>query len=148
MSAGGTKLPSKSLEYMVVNLALPPGPLAPEPLEGGLGRNIPEEETCLLLIALADLALSFASLAASSSFMLIGGSGGVSLAFAERDLGLPSRVLGLPSRVLGLLMGSAISAEEAMNLCRDLASVGNSEPLFLLPCKGSFSVGRMDHGFA
>ena len=89
---------------MLVNLALPPGPLD---LEGGFGRNMPAEEMCLLLMALADLALSFASLAISI-LISTGGSGGVSLAFADCDLGLPSRVLGLPSRVLGLLLGSAI----------------------------------------
>ncbi len=116
ISAGGTKEPSKSLEYMVVNLALAPGPLAPEDLEGGFGTNIPAEDICLFLMALADLDLSLASLVISN-FMLMGGSGGVSLAFAECDLGLPSRVLGLPSRVLGLLRGSAIAQGQ-----RDAAS--------------------------
>ena len=96
---------------MVVNLDLPPGPLAPEDLEGGLGINIPEEEMCLLLMALADLALSLASLEIIS-FSMMGGSGGVSLALADCDLGLPSRVPGLPSRVLGLLLGSAMMLKE------------------------------------
>lgn len=87
---------------MVVNLALPPGPLD---LDGGLGRNIPEEEMCLLLMALADLALSLASLEIISICRSRGGPGGVSLALADLDLGLLSRVLGLPpspSRVPGL----------------------------------------------
>ena len=79
MSAGGTKVPSKSVEYIVVNLAL-----FPLNLEGGR-TNKPVEEVCLLLIALADLALSFACFMISSSKL---GSGGVSLAFAERDRGL------------------------------------------------------------
>lgn len=93
---------------MLVNLAFPPGPLAPEDLDGGLGMNIPEEEMCLFLMALADLDLSLASLVIISAFNMMGGSGGVSLALAECDLGLPLRVLGLPSRVLGLLLGSVM----------------------------------------
>ena len=61
ISAGGTKVPSKSLLYMEVNLLKLEG----ADLEGGLMSltNTPAEEVCLFLIALADLTLSFVSLA-------------------------------------------------------------------------------------
>lgn len=102
ISAGGTKEPSKSCEYMLLNLPLPLVPLGAD-LEGGRGTNMPEEEVCLLLMALADLALSWASLKIVSPLIVsVGPEGGVSLAFADLDLGL------LLSRVLGLFAGSAI----------------------------------------
>lgn len=85
ISAGGTKVPSKSLEYMLLNRAFPWCFAA----DGGC-TNIPEDEMCLLFIALADFTLSFVISWTSTS-----GPGGVSLAFAECDLGLLSRVLGL-----------------------------------------------------
>ena len=54
-SAGGTNDPSKSLQYNVVKRPF-------EPLEGGRG-NIFADPKCFSRIALADLALSRASLA-------------------------------------------------------------------------------------
>ena len=89
MGAGGTKVPSKSLEYMLVNL-LKVG----ADLDGGLSTNTPAEDVCLFLIALADLTLSLASCSRCSGGPPGGGTG-VSLALAECDRGRFSRVLGL-----------------------------------------------------
>ena len=87
-SAGGTKVPSKSLEYMLVNL----------PLEEGPG-NIFADALCLSLMFLADLALSLASLTVYCRSAAASPGSGVSLALAE-----PARL----SRVLGRFTGSAM----------------------------------------
>ena len=88
-SAGGTKVPSKSVEYIVVNLPLPEA----------FGNILPEA-LCLFFMFMADFALSLASLMMYSLSAASKEESGVSLALAE---------LTLLSRVLGRFAGSAIA---------------------------------------
>jgi hypothetical protein len=89
IAAGGAKVPSKSLEYMLVNRFWPD----PADLERGRA-NTAAVDVCLPLIALADLTLS----STISPFLRGGSDGGtgVSLALAEWTRNrLFSPVLGL-----------------------------------------------------
>ncbi len=77
ISAGGTKVPSKSLEYMLVNLLEGAG----ADREAGLASTW-AVEVCLFFIALADLTLSV-SLAMSPIWATSGGTGGTRRALAD-----------------------------------------------------------------
>lgn len=89
-SAGGVNVPSKSVEYIEVNLLFPEA----------LGNTL-AEALCLSLMFLADFALSRASLRINSLSAAKSETSGDIFAFADFTL---------LSRVLGLFTGSAIAA--------------------------------------
>lgn len=101
-SGGAAKEPSKSVEYMDVNLSL----LA---FELGRAGNTFEDAVCFPRMTFADLALSrasFTSASLSASIAIVSGPGGISLALAERDRGL--------SRVLGRRVNSAMISPSSL----------------------------------